>query len=108
MKPNQSTKSTAVQWFFDRIKSHFVHDGDVYEDLCMTRSIAKMKEREQHSNTWNAAIQAHEERGHVYVRALTDFDNYEIGKPEVCDVCGSEDIIDAPHMGRNCNWCNPL
>lgn len=25
-----------------------------------------------------------------------------------CDVCGSEDIIEAPHMGRNCSDCNPL
>ena len=26
----------------------------------------------------------------------------------VCDVCGSEDVIEAPHMGRNCNTCHPL
>lgn len=26
----------------------------------------------------------------------------------VCDVCGSDDVIEAPHMGRNCNRCNPL
>jgi hypothetical protein len=26
----------------------------------------------------------------------------------VCDVCGSDDIIEAPHMGRNCNSCNPI
>lgn len=26
----------------------------------------------------------------------------------VCDVCGSNDITEAPHMGRNCNYCNPL
>jgi hypothetical protein len=25
-----------------------------------------------------------------------------------CDVCGSDDVIEAPHMGRNCNSCNPL
>lgn len=25
-----------------------------------------------------------------------------------CDVCGSEDVIDVPHMGRNCNSCHPL
>ena len=25
-----------------------------------------------------------------------------------CDVCGSTDISENPHMGRNCNWCNPL
>lgn len=26
----------------------------------------------------------------------------------VCDVCGSDDIIEAPHMGKNCNRCHPL
>jgi hypothetical protein len=25
-----------------------------------------------------------------------------------CDVCGSENITEAPHMGRNFNECNPL
>ena len=25
-----------------------------------------------------------------------------------CDVCGSNDVSEAPHMGRNCNRCNPL
>lgn len=27
---------------------------------------------------------------------------------QVCDVCGSDDVIDAPHMGKNCNRCHPL
>jgi hypothetical protein len=25
-----------------------------------------------------------------------------------CDVCGSYDVIEAPHMGENCNSCHPL
>lgn len=33
-----------------------------------------------------------------------------VGQSEqlVCDVCGSDDVIEAPHMGRNCNRCHPL
>jgi hypothetical protein len=33
-----------------------------------------------------------------------------VGRSEqlVCDVCGSDDVIEAPHMGRNCNKCHPL
>ncbi len=33
-----------------------------------------------------------------------------VGRSEqlVCDVCGSTDIMEAPHMGRNCNRCHPL
>ncbi len=26
----------------------------------------------------------------------------------VCDVCGSDEIIEAPHMGKNCNRCHPI
>jgi hypothetical protein len=25
-----------------------------------------------------------------------------------CDVCGSADISEVPHMGRNCNACHPF
>jgi hypothetical protein len=33
-------------------------------------------EKEQHGETWNAAIQAHENRGFVISRSLCDFDEY--------------------------------
>jgi hypothetical protein len=41
------SKQTAVEWFFDKIKSHFEHDGDLFETACMTYAIAKEKEKEQ-------------------------------------------------------------
>jgi len=31
-----------------------------------------------------------------------------VPKGTLCDVCGSDDIIEAPSMGRNCNNCNPI
>jgi len=40
-------KQTAVQWFYDKIKSHFEHDGDLLETLTFTMAIAKKMEREQ-------------------------------------------------------------
>lgn len=40
-------KQTAVEWYFDKMKSHFEHDGDLYEVACMTYEIAKEKEKEQ-------------------------------------------------------------
>ena len=73
------TKKTAVEWFYDKIKSHFEHDGDLLESLIFTMAIAKKKEREQHGQTWDSAIKAHDDRGHVHARSLTDFDDYEIG-----------------------------
>lgn len=42
-----SNKITAVEWLYDKIKSHFEHDGDLLESFMMTTSIAKQKEREQ-------------------------------------------------------------
>jgi hypothetical protein len=69
---------TALSWFFDKIKSHFEHDGDLLESVTFAYTIAKQKEREQHGNTWDAAIKAHEDRGCNISRSLCDFDNYEI------------------------------
>lgn len=36
---------TPIEWFFDKIKSHFEHDGDLFETLTFTYAIAKEKER---------------------------------------------------------------
>ena len=33
-------------------------------------------EKQQHGNTWDAAIKAHDERGHVHARSLVDFDEW--------------------------------
>jgi len=46
MKPMENNK-TAVEWYFDKIKSHFEHDGDLFEVACMTYAIAKQKEKDQ-------------------------------------------------------------
>jgi len=40
-------KQTAVEWFYDKIKSHFEHDGDLLETLIFTMAIAKQTEKEQ-------------------------------------------------------------
>jgi len=40
-------QQTAVEWFFENIKSYFTKDGDVFEDIVFTMSIAKLKEKQQ-------------------------------------------------------------
>jgi hypothetical protein len=65
---------TALSWFFDRIRHHF-KDDDVFSDVVTAYAIAKQKEREQHGNTWDAAIKAHEDRGSNISRSLCDFDD---------------------------------
>jgi hemerythrin len=37
---------SALDWFYDKIKSHFEHDGDLFETLNFTYAIAKQKERD--------------------------------------------------------------
>lgn len=71
-----SKQDTAVDWFYDKIKSHFEHDGDLLETLMFTASIAKEKEKQQHSETWDKAMKQLENRGYVYSRAFADFDDY--------------------------------
>ena len=45
---------TAVEWFYDKIKSHFEHDGDLLETLTFTMAIAKQKEREKIINAYDS------------------------------------------------------
>jgi hypothetical protein len=54
-------KMTAVDWYFDKIKSHFEHDGDLFETACFTYAIAKEKEKEQIIEATYAAPKTGEE-----------------------------------------------
>ena len=82
MQKNITTKNmenknlTAVDWYFDKIKSHFEHDGDLYEVACMTYQLAKEMEQKQHGQTWDAALKAGEDRAWNFMRAYGDFDDY--------------------------------
>ena len=43
----ENKKQTAVEWYWDKIKSHFEHDGDLFETATFTFAIAKEKEKQQ-------------------------------------------------------------
>lgn len=43
----KNKQQTAVEWFYDKIKSHFEHDGDLLETITFTMAIAKQMEMEQ-------------------------------------------------------------
>ena len=62
---------TAVEFLEDKLSQ--VLDFD----LLKLFEEAKEMERNQHGNTWDAAIKAHDDRG-VFVRSICDFDDYEI------------------------------
>lgn len=55
------SKQTAVDWYFDKIKSHFEHDGDLFETACFTYAIAKQKEKEQIIEATYASIKTGED-----------------------------------------------
>lgn len=66
---------TAIDFFYDNVKNYFVNNIELLEKIVNS---AKLIERGEHGNTWNAAIMAHEERGHNISRSLIDFDDYKI------------------------------
>jgi hypothetical protein len=46
-------KQTALEWFFDNLKSHFEHDGDLLEGVKMSFEQAKEMEKEQIMDAYN-------------------------------------------------------
>jgi len=38
---------TALDWFYNKIKGRYEHDGDLFEDLAFAYAVAKQKERKQ-------------------------------------------------------------
>ena len=83
---NSDKSQTAVEWLFNMIKlkadSIPTNTSDnrrakgVYVDCLMLIKEAKDMEKEQHGNTWDSAIHAHDDRGHVHARSIVDFDEY--------------------------------
>lgn len=67
---------TAVQWLLEQIENKNGVEFSSYYVEFVEQAI-KM-EREQHGRTWDAAIQANQNRGGVIARSYCDFDEYEI------------------------------
>lgn len=66
----ENKRQTAVQWFVDqlplRMKNYM---GKEIEQ-------ALQMERGQHGDTWDYAMKNYDERGGVFARAWSDFDDY--------------------------------
>lgn len=69
MKSKKNEKQTAVMWLLSR----YVNDTFLTPEMFQQ---ALAMEREQHGETWDAALIAVDRRGGVLIRALTDFDKY--------------------------------
>ena len=61
---------TAVEWLINQVEDFcFLIPVDIIEE-------AKKMDKQQHGETWDAAIKAHDNRGHVHARSLVDFDKW--------------------------------
>jgi hypothetical protein len=76
---------TAVEWLKSKIIEDIRLDDlisgyyskEQYKRFLLNKiEYAIEMEKEQHGETWNAAIQAQENRGFVISRSLCDFDEY--------------------------------
>ena len=65
-------QQTSVEWLFSQIPFEWSSSRAAFEALQQ----AKEMDKQQHGRTWDAAIKAHDDRGHVHARSLVDFDEY--------------------------------
>ena len=72
-------QKTAVEWLFDNLKSHFKHDGDLLEVVCMSYEIAKQKEKEQIIGAYkNGTIEGIRRTNNSYYNSVLDSEEYYI------------------------------
>jgi hypothetical protein len=65
-------QQTSVEWLFSQIPFEWSSSRAAFEALQQ----AKEMEKQQHGQTWDEAINAHDNRGHVHARSIVDFDEY--------------------------------
>ena len=69
MKSKKNEKQTAVMWLLSR----YVNDTFLTPEMFQQ---ALAMEKEQHGETWDAALIQLDKRGGVLVRAVCDFDEW--------------------------------
>jgi hypothetical protein len=91
-------KQSAVNWLIEQL--HAKESGAIKHSYIYLYDQSRLMERGQHGDTWDAAIQAHEDRGHVLARSICDFDDYfnetfklELERKEFFGNLTIEDII---------------
>ena len=67
-------KPTAVQWILEH---DYLMKSTKWKDI-VEQALAM--EKEQHGETWDMALHQMVERGYVWQRAMTDFDEYWANK----------------------------
>lgn len=74
----QTEQKTATEWLAQQISDIFyvAESSEMKKMFKWVNEQAKELERQQHGVTWDSAIKAHDDRGHVHSRSITDFDEY--------------------------------
>jgi hypothetical protein len=68
---------TAVEWLVIQINSKIdVIPLFMWDNIRDIVQQAKEMEKQHHGQTWDAAIAAHDNRGHVHSRSIIDFDEW--------------------------------
>ena len=71
----EEMKQTAVEWLINELDKYNKGVSEFFSDVAI-KNHARRMDKEQHGNTWDAAIKAHEDRGGVISRSICDFDEY--------------------------------
>ena len=97
-------QQTAVEWLEQEINRRGPRENNPPQWLYEFYQQAKQMEREQHGDTWDEAIKAHEKRGNVIARSICDFDEYytqTYGNKEPKDVVlGYKTSLDAQMLDK--------
>jgi len=75
-KKEHMAQQTAVEWLREAIEYNLYMHPSNTDWLPSLVEQSKEMEKHQHGQTWDAAIKAHDDRGHVHARSLVDFDEY--------------------------------
>jgi len=68
-----ANKQTAVEWMAEKVGHNSLMSLADYNEI-LEQALAM--EKEQHGETWDAALIQVDKRGGVLLRALVDFDEY--------------------------------
>jgi hypothetical protein len=66
------------------------------------------KNKDNHKWVTHTMLDLYAKHYHQEQVEKLNIDDVVVPKGTLCDVCGSENTIGAPHMGSNCLDCNPL
>lgn len=73
----QTAVTSIINFCESKLKNDvYSHKGAYLSVIKFCEEQAKKNEKQQHGKTWDNAIEAHEQRGHVKSRSICDFDEY--------------------------------